>query len=160
MGGRLWRGARCTGLRPCSYIHVLIIFFANQAAVVFDIRLLFAYTVPHADDEKQRGALLIAACLIAAIRLRRTDKAQPEAEGYHLRLSSACRTRVEGDAIARVVAYELRSSYREISMPETAPPSKRSKLAQSRSFGMIDGRLNAGLVCSSATLRKSRYVSC
>ena len=30
-------------------------------------------------------------------------------------------TRVEGDAIARVVAYELRSSHREISMPETAP---------------------------------------
>src|SRR5664279_6093183 len=35
-----------------------------------DIRFLFAYTICMPDDEKQRGALLIAACLIAAIRLR------------------------------------------------------------------------------------------
>jgi len=35
-----------------------------------DIRFLFAYDINMPDDEKQRGALLIAASLIAAIRLR------------------------------------------------------------------------------------------
>jgi hypothetical protein len=35
-----------------------------------DIRFLFAYDISMPDDEKQRGALLIAASLIAAIRLR------------------------------------------------------------------------------------------
>jgi hypothetical protein len=37
---------------------------------VLDIRFLFAYDIDIPDDEKQRGALLIAASLIAAIRLR------------------------------------------------------------------------------------------
>src|ERR1035438_5767544 len=35
-----------------------------------DVRLLFAYDIGMPDDEKQRGALLIDACLIAVIRLR------------------------------------------------------------------------------------------
>ncbi len=39
-------------------------------AAPLDIRFLFAYDITMPDDEKQRGALLIAACLIAAIRLR------------------------------------------------------------------------------------------
>src|ERR1039458_683761 len=43
---------------------------ARQVAVALDIRFLFAYNTNMPDDEKQRGALLIAACLIAAIRLR------------------------------------------------------------------------------------------
>jgi hypothetical protein len=43
---------------------------ARQVAVGLYFRLLFAYDINMPDDEKQRGALLIAACLIAAIRLR------------------------------------------------------------------------------------------
>ena len=43
---------------------------ARQVAVALDIRFLFAYDINMPDDEKQRGALLIAASLIAAIRLR------------------------------------------------------------------------------------------
>jgi len=39
-------------------------------AVVLAFRFLFAYDINMPDDEKQRCALLIAACLIAAIRLR------------------------------------------------------------------------------------------
>jgi hypothetical protein len=39
-------------------------------AVGLVFRFLFAYHINMPDDEKQRGALLIAACLIAAIRLR------------------------------------------------------------------------------------------
>ena len=35
----------------------------------FDFRLLFAYATG-VDSQKQNGALLIAACIIAAIRLR------------------------------------------------------------------------------------------
>ena len=42
--------------------------FAMVAAVEF--RVLFAYIIYMPEDEKQRGALLIAACLIAAMRLR------------------------------------------------------------------------------------------
>ena len=39
-------------------------------AVALDIRFLFAYDINMPDDEKQRGALLIAASIIAVIRLR------------------------------------------------------------------------------------------
>jgi hypothetical protein len=39
-------------------------------AVALVFRFLFAYHINMPDDEKQRGALLIAASLIAAIRLR------------------------------------------------------------------------------------------
>jgi hypothetical protein len=42
----------------------------RQVAVALVFRFLFAYHINMPDDEKQRGALLIAACLIAAIRLR------------------------------------------------------------------------------------------
>ena len=42
----------------------------RQVAVGLYFRLLFAYNTNMSEDEKQRGALLIAACLIAAIRLR------------------------------------------------------------------------------------------
>ena len=43
---------------------------ARQVTVGLYFRFLFAYDINMPDDEKQRGALLIAACLIAAIRLR------------------------------------------------------------------------------------------
>ena len=42
----------------------------QSVIAALDIRFLFAYDISMPDDEKQRGALLIAACLIAAIRLR------------------------------------------------------------------------------------------
>jgi hypothetical protein len=42
----------------------------RQVIVALVFRFLFAYDITMPDDEKQRGALLIAACLIAAIRLR------------------------------------------------------------------------------------------
>ena len=70
MGGRLGRGARCTDLRLYLHIHALITFFRTSSSHGLEIRLLFAYTVCVPEDEKQRGALLIAASLIAAIRLR------------------------------------------------------------------------------------------
>ena len=41
-------------------VYVLIIFFANQVDVALIFVFYSPYTVPHADDEKQRGALLIA----------------------------------------------------------------------------------------------------
>jgi hypothetical protein len=43
---------------------------ARQVAVDLYFRLLFVYDIDMPDDEKQLGALLIAASLIAAIRLR------------------------------------------------------------------------------------------
>jgi len=43
---------------------------ARQVPVGLYFRLLFAYNISMPEDEKQRGALLIAASLIAAIRLR------------------------------------------------------------------------------------------
>jgi hypothetical protein len=43
---------------------------ARQVAIALDIRFLFAYDINMPDDEKQRGALLIAASIIAVIRLR------------------------------------------------------------------------------------------
>jgi hypothetical protein len=39
------------------------------SGVVLRLRLLFAYDVPM-PEEKGRGALLVAACIVAAIRLR------------------------------------------------------------------------------------------
>ena len=42
----------------------------TSVGACLDIRFLFAYDINMPDDEKQRGALLIAASLIAAIRLR------------------------------------------------------------------------------------------
>jgi len=58
-----------TCVRPPTFIFSLL-FLANQVAVA----LIFVFSSPilfrMPDDEKQRGALLIAACLIEAIRLR------------------------------------------------------------------------------------------
>jgi hypothetical protein len=43
---------------------------ARQVVIGLYFRLLFAYNINMPEDEKQNGALLISACLIAAIRLR------------------------------------------------------------------------------------------
>ena len=43
--------------------------FGARHSILLTIRLLFAYYGPM-PEERERGALLIAACLIAAIRLR------------------------------------------------------------------------------------------
>ena len=56
--------------REASTLALFSVVRARQVAVSLYFRFLFAYDINMPDDEKQRGALLIAACLIAAIRLR------------------------------------------------------------------------------------------
>jgi hypothetical protein len=58
------------GKRVVRPIQIATTFVEGNNPSGFDFRFIFAYAISAMDKQRENGALLIAACIVAAIRLR------------------------------------------------------------------------------------------